>query len=136
MKTKAIIVLLAGITTLLIVSCVISLFTGKTNLKFVEYGEATLIYDDRVKITPLSDQELSTIVSLFENKRLYKDRLSCGFSENISIKFNSSQTFCIARDTCPIIYWAEKNLYFKISEDEKTILYDILNSHGFSFPCV
>ncbi len=108
----------------------------RANLGFVKEGKATFIYDNASVSHTLSEKELSLISDMFNDKRLYKDNLSCGFSENISVTFNNSQTFCIARDTCPIIYWKEKNRFLKLTEEEKVQLYGLLEKHGFFFPCV
>lgn len=51
---------------------------------------------------------MASVKTIFNGKKLYKDNLSCGFSEAVSIKFDDEHTFCIARDTCQIVYWEEK----------------------------
>ena len=84
----------------------------------------------------LSSDDTEELRGIFAGKRLYRDNPSCGFDENASVKFGDSQTFCIAKDTCPIVYWKEKDEYIKLGEDEKTQLYDLLKPFGFSFPCV
>ena len=84
----------------------------------------------------LSSDDTEELRGIFAGKRLYRDNPSCGFDENASVKFGDSQTFCIAKDTCPIVYWKEKDEYIKLGEDEKTQLYDLLKPFGFLFPCV
>ena len=84
----------------------------------------------------LEYKEVELLRAILNGKKTYKDNLSCGFSESVSIKFDNEQTFCIAQDTCPIIYWKEKDRYIKLSEDEKTQLYNLLEPYGVSFPCV
>lgn len=115
---------------------VVSMKKNTVDIGFVKSGKAIFIYDEEDIEIPLSNDELSILCSIFVNKKMYKDNPSCGFSEDISIKFNDSQTFCIARDTCPIIYWKEKRRYFRISEDEKMQLYCLLENYGFVFPCI
>ena len=53
----------------------------------------------------LSSDDTKELRGIFAGKRLYRDNPSCGFDENASVKFGDSQTFCIAKDTCPIVYW-------------------------------
>ncbi|MBQ7857503.1 MAG: hypothetical protein IJ351_02575 [Oscillospiraceae bacterium] len=108
----------------------------KVNIGFVSEAEVRFLYGNTDILHHLSDQEVESLKAIFNKKRMYKDNLSCGFSEAVSVKFNQEHTFCIALDACPIIYWKEKNRYIKISEDEKTQLYDLLEPYGFFFPCV
>ena len=61
----------------------------------------------------LSSDDTEELRDIFAGKRLYRDNPSCGFDENASVKFGDSQTFCIAKDTCPIVYWKEKDEYIK-----------------------
>lgn len=84
----------------------------------------------------LTKDETEILKEIFADKKLYKDSPSCGFSENISVELDGSQTFCIACDTCPIIYLKEKDKCFRISENEKDRLYNLLRPYGAFFPCV
>ena len=61
----------------------------------------------------LSSDDTEELRGIFAGKGLYHDNPSCGFDENASVKFGDSQTFCIAKDTCPIVYWKEKDEYIK-----------------------
>ena len=70
------------------------------------------------------------------SRKLYRDNPSCGFTEDVSIKFDDSQTFCFANDGCPIIYWKEKDKYFNIDEDEKSRLDIALKKFDILFPCI
>ena len=108
----------------------------KINMEKFEKAEVLFLYENNNELHSLSDKELELVQSIFNGKKIYKDNLSCGFSENISIKFDQEHTFCIARDTCPIVYWKEKDRYIKLSEDEKTQLYNLLEPYGFHFPCL
>ena len=115
---------------------VIYLRLDKVNMDFAKKAEVYFQYRDTDAINQLSDKEMESVKTIFNGKKLYKDNLSCGFSEAVSIKFDDEQTFCIARDTCPIVYWKEKNRYIRLTEDEKTQLYNLLEPYGFIFPCV
>ena len=109
---------------------------AKVNMNFAKEAETCFIYDSANILHRLNDKELDLLKSIFDDKIMHRDYPSCGFSEDVSIKFNDSQTFCIACDTCPIIYWKEKNKYFKLSENEKAKLYNLLKPYGFVFPCL
>ena len=115
---------------------VIYLRLDKVNMDFAKKAEVYFQYRDTDAINQLSDKEVGSVKTIFNEKKLYKDNLSCGFSEAVSIKFDDEQTFCIARDTCPIVYWKEKNRYVRLTEDEKVQLYNLLEPYGFIFPCV
>lgn len=105
-------------------------------MNFAETAEMIYQYDNTNIENVFSQEELKILCNIFDGKRLYKDALSCGFTENVAIKVNDSQTFCIACDTCPIIYWKEKDRFFYLSEEEKEQLYKLLEEYGFSFPCI
>lgn len=108
----------------------------KVNMDSVKKVEVCFQYGNADVMNQLSDREAESVKTIFNEKRLYKDNFSCGFSEAVSIKFDDEQTFCIARDTCPIVYWEERNRYIRLTEDEKTRLYNLLEPYGFVFPCV
>lgn len=133
---KAIWILSTIIVIVVILLGVIYLRQDKVNLYLVKKAEVYFQYGNTDTINQLSNNEMESVKTILNGKKLYKDNLSCGFSEAVSIKFDDEHTFCIARDTCPIIYWKEKNRYIRLTENEKTQLYNILEPYGFIFPCV
>lgn len=133
---KAIWILSAIIVIVVILLGVIYLRQDKVNLDLVKKAEVYFQYGNTDTINQLSNNEMESVKTILNGKKLYKDNLSCGFSEAVSIKFDDEHTFCIARDTCPIIYWKEKNRYIRLTENEKTQLYNILEPYSFIFPCV
>lgn len=133
---KAIWILSTIIVIVGILLGVIYLRQDKVNLDLVKKAEVYFQYGSTDAINQLSNNEMESVKTILNGKKLYKDNLSCGFSEAVSIKFDDEHTFCIARDTCPIMYWKEKNRYIRLTENEKTQLYNILEPYGFIFPCV
>lgn len=109
---------------------------NRLNMKSVNEAEVRFVYGDINESHCLDKKEVALLKNIFDGKKMYKDNLSCGFSDDISIRFNNEQTFCIACDTCPIIFIKEENKYIKLSEIEKMELYDLLESYGFFFPCL
>ena len=105
-------------------------------MEFVKEAEVCFLYGNTDTLHHLNDIEVESLKAIFNGKKMHKDNLSCGFGEAVSIKFDQEQTFCIARDTCPIVYWKEKNRYIRLSEYEKTQLYNLLEPYGFFFTCV
>ena len=107
---------------------VIYLRLDKVNMDFVKKAEVCFQYGNTDAINQLSDKEMGSVKTIFNGKKLYKDNLSCGFSEAVSIKFDDEQTFCIARDTCPIVYWKERHHicnilgYLKMHRDVLTVI--------------
>ncbi len=128
--------LLSAIIFIVILLGGIYLRLDKVNMDSVKKVEVCFQYGNTNAINQLSDREVASVKTIFNGKKLYKDNLSYGFSEAVSIKFDDEHTFCIARDTCPIVYWEEKNRYIRLTEDEKTQLYNLLEPYGFIFPCV
>lgn len=106
------------------------------NIGSVNKCEIVFDYFEHNVEDTLTKEEIYVICDMFEGNLLYSDSPSCGFSEDVSIKINGYQTFCIANDGCPLIYYKEMGRYFMISDEEMSMLHDILESHGFIFPCI
>lgn len=132
---KAVIYLGIIFVLILVVCTIFILCSKKTDMSFVKSGTAIFKYNKYNTSQPLSDQDLDSIIEIFNNKSLYRDNPSCGFTEDVSIQFNESETFCIACDTCPVIYWKNKDRYLGLSDYENSALRDILGKYGFTFPC-
>ena len=123
--SAALILLLGGLVTL-------NIFTPKTNISTVN-ASLTYIYEERRVNTPLLPEESLLLKNIFNNKKLYSDTPSCGFTENVSVRFNDL-VFCIACDDCPIIKLGNK--YFKISTSDRKTIEQIFEKYGGLFPCV
>ena len=136
MKRKILVLIVIIFVLVLVVLGIICFSIRKTNMEFAKEAEVCFIYGDVVVSQNLGDKEVETLKEILDDKILYKDDPSCGFSEDISVRFNQSQTFCIARDTCPIVYWLEEDRYIRLTEEEKLLLYDLLEPYGFEFPCI
>ena len=107
------------------------------------------IEDDNMELKYYyADSKISTKVDLLDS-RVISEILNgyvlkevggvptCGFTDDIAIYTNDKQNiFCIACDSCPIIYWKNKNIYISISEKEMEELHQILKKYGMIFPCV
>ena len=99
------------------------------------FGIAKFIYGDMKIETEITDENLNQLVDVFEGKILKIDSPSCGFTENVSVKIDD-KTFCIACDTCGVIYLLEDDKYFFLSDEENETIRKILKSYGFEFPCI
>ena len=85
----------------------------------------------------LTSEEEETILSILNKKTLGRDNPSCGFDDDISIRFNNDEEiFSIACDNCGIIYWKNKDKYLSLTDSENETIRNILRKHGFIFPCV
>ena len=93
----------------------------------------TYVYDKQKISEPLSPEESELLKNIFNNKRLYSDHPSCGFTENVSIRFDNL-VFSIACDGCPIIKVGNK--FFKISKKDRETVNQIFEKYGGTFPCV
>ena len=133
---KKVLVLVTSIAIIAVFCFAFNMFTNRVDMDFATEAEACFVYEDADVLQPLSAEELQSVKAIFDGKKMYKDNPSCGFSEDISIIFNKSQTFCLARDNCAIVYWQEEDKYIKLSEEEQAQLYDLLEVYGFIFPCV
>lgn len=108
----------------------------KVNMDFATEGKAIYKYEDKNISQTVSSDDLAVMCDLFNDKKLYSDSLSCGFSDNISIIINGTEKFCFACDSCPIVYWKNKDKFFKLSASEYDKLTKILYKYGFVFPCL
>ena len=136
MKRKFLVLILLFFALVSVVLGIMYISIRKTNMEFAKEAEVCFIYGEVVVSENLDDKEVEMLKEIFDDKRMYKDTPSCGFSGDISVRFNQSQTFCVARDTCPIVYWVEEDRYITLTEEEKLLLYDLLEPYGFEFPCI
>ena len=93
----------------------------------------TFKYNDNNITVTLNEEETKTVKDIFSNRRLYKDNPSCGFTEDISVRFGET-VFCIACDNCPIVKYQDR--YFSISDAERETINLIFKNHGGFFPCI
>lgn len=103
---------------------------------FANKAEVNFVYGDNSVVETLTEQELETVKDILDGSKLHRDNPSCGFSEEVSIKFNDEMTLCLACDGCPIIYWKEKNRYITLTEEEYNKLEELLTNYGITFPCL
>lgn len=137
MKNKVIIIISVVIgLSLTVVAAAFLINSNKTDTDAAKAGRVIYEYGDLKISENLSDEDLGKIRNIFDNKKLYKDDLSCGFSENIAVVLDESETFCIARDECPIIYCKNEGVYFNLSDQENKLFHSILEKYGLVFPCV
>ena len=108
----------------------------KTDMDFATEGEAIFKYGDKDIVKKILVDDFTKICNLFDDKKLYSDNLSCGFSDNICVMIDGSEHFCFACDSCPIVYWKNKNKFFKLAVSEYDELTNILEKYGFTFPCL
>lgn len=131
----------ALILTAFVIFVVIIFVIPRTSIKNDSNASIVFKYLDNDIEERISSKDETQIRDVFNNKILYKDRPSCGFSEDVSIRFNDSTSneslvFCIACDGCPKIYLVQSDKYFTISEKDRYKLDDILREYGVTFPCV
>ena len=124
-----------GISFLLIVLMIISFSScskveviGNEMIAVFRYGEVDIS-------KPLSDEDTKTIREIFDGKSLFSDSPSCGFGENVALIIDGN-AYCIACDTCGIVYIVEKDKYFSLTDKENEIVRDLLCEYGFMLPCL
>ena len=131
LKRKWIVILI--VIVMAIISSVLFV-PQRTNMALVDVGHVTFVYRDKNVHTVLSEEDLSEILKILDNKVLYIDYPACGFSESVSIQLNESEIFCIACDGHNLIYWKNKDRYFTVSKKEIVYLHELLSKYGISFP--
>lgn len=136
MKSKLTIIVISICILAIIIIAFIGFGTKRCVMDFATEGKAVFRYGDSDVSVSISNEHLTAIKAIFNNKVMYRDTPSCGFSEDVAVVLNESQTFCIARDTCPVVYWKEQGRYISLCKEEKEELYRILEEYDFIFPCV
>jgi len=111
---------------------VASIFGPKINITTTT-ANLIYVYDGKDINETLSSEESELLRKIFNNKTLYSDNPSCGFTEEVSIRFDDL-AFCIACDDCPVVKLGEKVIKISI-KDRKTIV-QIFEKYGGKFPCV
>lgn len=129
------------VLTIIVISVLIIIMIPRTSIKNDSNASVVFKYLDNDIEEKFSSEDEIQIRDVFSNKILYKDRLSCGFNEDVSIRFDNtasdeSLVFCIACDGCPKIFLVQSDKYFTISEKDRQNLDEILRRYGVTFPCV
>lgn len=99
-----------------------------------ENAEIVFVHNDthiNETISKEDTKKLRAIISKYNF--LYYDNPSCGFDENISIRFGR-QVFSPSCDSCPVI--RHKFKYFDVSESDIEQFKKIMGKYGAYFPCV
>lgn len=103
-------------------------------------GKATLHFhfqDERID-EELTQEETAEIRRIFTGhyrhfQLLSKD--SCGYDEGVSIQIGDTY-YCPAQDNCTGIWNSNVNVYFDLTEAQRTRLEEIFEAHGGHFPCI
>lgn len=129
------------IIIIIIFVIVIILLGGYYNKEKLLLDEKTqkckLIYvDDNIIIdSTLSTEETSTLFNIFNNKKLFKENLSCGFDDTMLFNFGGSEIL-IASDGDPFFYVKEKDKYIKVSTEEMEWIKTLIKKYGGEIPNV
>lgn len=122
---------------IIFIAVIIIVMCRRVNIDGIDSCHVRFVYNDKDIYEEVSQDDMNQIYEIIEGKILYKDSPSCGFSDEISFSFNQGeQIFCIACDTCPKVYWANKGRYFNLTDEENWELREILKKYGFEFPCI
>ncbi len=128
MKKQLLLFFIVVLFTMMLSSCSCVEITDGEVIAVFQYGDADIS-------KKLSDQDCESVKEIFHGKRLFRDSPSCGFSENVALIIGGN-TYCIARDSCGVIYDVHKGMYFHLSDSENETLRTILGECGFVFPCI
>lgn len=125
------------ISIIIIVGVIIFLFynlnSNKIDISDNATAKVTYVYEGKNVNESLTPKETQTIKNIFNDKELLADNPSCGFDDNISLRFDNN-IFAIACDACPIIRY--NNKYFYVTDEEIGQIHTIMEKHGAKFPYV
>jgi len=128
--------LITSIASLLLVVLIIFSFTSCHTVRVAdEEIVAVFQYADINVSTKLSHEDAELVRDMFNGKIAFSDSPSCGFGKDVALT-SDGYTYCIATDTCGIIYVLEKDKYFHLSNEEIETLHHLLSEYGFKFPCI
>lgn len=135
MKKRVFLVISGLIVIVLIIFILLEFFKLKEIINIADSNEAEIVYvyGDKNITEELSKDDLIIIKDIINGKQLYKDEPSCGFDENISLRFDKN-IFSVACDGCPIIKY--NNKYFNVSDLQIEEIHNIMKKYGAKFPCV
>ena len=99
-------------------------------------GTAVRIFYDRENVSldlELSQEEANVVLSVLNGKRRDLDMTvtgaGCGFGREQSFIIDGS-TYCLAQDTCGVIWEEGTDNYYVVSQQELEQLKEIFKAHG------
>lgn len=130
-------IFIAAALVLILVILLVMVFVDRVKIAGDACGSVVYCYADKDIEAALSQADSDAIRKIFQHKMLTKDSPACGFSPEVSVRFDAlSLVFCPACDGCGIIYLESADKYFTISPKNTQRLHSILGKYGFAFPCV
>ena len=97
----------------------------------IEQGSVYLKYEDKTIDKKLSSQEVKTICSIIDGKKLNTQQIDTYFDENKQIVLGDSIHLYIS-GTCSCLLYEEKNAHFSLTGDEQTQIESILEKYGYA----
>ena len=132
MKNKKVLIII--VVAAIIISAGIVWF--KSTVIFHPSGTAVRVCYDRKNISfdlELSQEEAAVVLSVLNGKRRDLDMTvtgaGCGFGRELSFIIDRS-TYCLAQDTCDVIWEEGTNNYYVLSTQEMKQLKEIFKAHG------
>lgn len=127
---------LAFIGSLLIAASVLCACSSSAKVNMADTEITAVFKYNSADITAsLSEGDCEAVRRIFNGKAMFSDSPSCGFDENVAL-ISNGVTYCIACDTCGLVYVAEDDKYFSLSDEENETLRSLLGEYGFTFPCL
>lgn len=121
---------------LLVIGAVVLLRLYRVDTELFDSGIVVAQCNATTQTEALTEDDLAAICKMFDGKMLYKDNPSCGFDGKNAIVLCGDEVFCVACDGCPILFYENKDRYFRLSDEENDRLHRILAQYGLNFPCV
>lgn len=119
----------------IVILCLLASFSGCTvHVASSESGTVRFHYGNKKIDAQLSEEDLQTVKEILDGKVLIPENLSCGFTEDVSIRLGG-RTYCIACDTCSFMYVKETGRYINLSDEENDTLRTLMERYGCHFPC-
>ena len=116
----------------------------KVSVSNINDAIIVFVYIDKNINEKLAIEDAEILMNIVNGKRLFWDYPSCGFTPDISFRFEN-MIFSVAKDTCTIIRVETKHevrmrkamkRHIYITKEERQKVEEIFNKYGGYFPCV
>lgn len=127
---KRAVIIFAILFLVVLILAAVLLGIDLVKIKAAQNGSLVFTIGKNSVNSDLASEDLDAVMDLFNGKVCTYDNPSCGFGEEFQIIIHTndgSHIFYIAQDSCGIVYWKNKQKYFRLSDRENTYLRSLLN---------
>lgn len=127
---------------LLVAACICAGFTGCFSdsnlfgrLKIQQWNDVVLFstLDGATETATVSEGDADHLKEMLNNRNLYFEEYSCGFSDDFGISVNGRNLW-LAEDGCPHFYDSASGKYLSISDEQRVEILSMFSKYGLYAP--